>query len=1593
MALTKYSYSSGQDPVTPGAQADDKFIVLIADNPTMVGATILREWNNTGSTYVYDNIATLGEFQVIDLSDHVGTKYIGFYGESTVAHTNGDNYLYLDEVRVRETPTTPILNYSPDNLVFGIHRVNTTTAYQNVTVSNVGSGTLTLTAADVTIIGTDATMFSFVPFAPDFELTVGESGDIQVRYNPTEAGEHTATLRISYAGENYDVALSGTALGENALFESFEDTTFPPVGWAADGGNRSTSYAYDGVASAYRYGSTSGQYVLSTPMLAIENDSRLLFWNRGTSTSGILQVVYSTDRVNWEQLGDNITYASTGTWYARNIDLSTLAGNNYYLGFRTGLASGGHYVDMVIGPNFAALVPDTPTLVSPADEATDVSIRPTFTWTAATTGGMPTSYKIYCDAGPVPNTLIGTSTTTSFTPETALPRSSTLYWTVKAVNDNGESDPAAPRSFTTVPEGVMVIGGGTANNNLPIYPWYNYSYSQTIYLQSDINMANQRIDNIAFYWNGSTGGNNSKDWVVYLAHTDKTAFTGATDWVPYANLTQVFAGALDLPETAGWVNIPLQTPFFYNNTDNLLVCVDENTSGNSGSSAYFYSTAVDDTRALLYYTDGTNPNPATPPDANAQKSAYANIKIQFGTIPTSPVFTYTPDAIDFGQLEYGTASGAMNITVSNTGSGTIALAASDISIIGPDAADFSFGTDNLPANLATGQSVNIPVTVQSTTEGPISATLRMVYNDENYDVALSATVLQEGMVFIGTGTDTNGSTGKPCVYGGYHRNGREQYILTAAELDAAGVQAGYFNTIGFNVMNPNSSADLPNFTIKMAAITESEFTTTSFYDDTTLTQVYTVDFYTPTVGWNQHNLQTPFFWDGTSNLVIQTSYDMLPAWVYHAQTYHTDTTVNRTLHYGSDTTLWQNYATGTRTTKRPNMMLQVIEPIVGAPAAPILLSPEDGTTMLPKAGFNLSWRPDIVTGAMPEYYTVTIATDPNDLFTEYSWETLNTSFNPVIDDDEFGFNFTYGQRYYWTVVAHADQEESDAATPLTFEIETDPAIVALPYAENFDDVTPPAFPRAWTAYKSNATSTIDVRTTQSHTPGNSVYMYARTADETMRLITPPIGVPMNSIKLSFWLRSSGTTNYKMKVGTVNALDETGVFTQVAEIVPTVSGAFVQYQVSFVGYTGTDQYICFEHGVASTYQSFYIDTVLLETLPAVDMKAIGLVGPGSLKVGQESTYNLTVLNFGADAITNYTVNLRDGEDNLLTTTTVTEELAPNATAVVPINWTPTTAGTFSVYAEVVATGDAIESNNASNALNATIFTATTEFLPIGATENLTTVTYAPFDAYWKSFVAETVYLASEIQATGGIIQSLVYYNNFNAEWTFTAQIWMKNTDVANMNTWPTFDGYTLVFSGDLTVPAGINEVVIPITPFTYTGGNLSIRTTKAHQAEWSSNKSWYTTVDTNYPGRTIYLNSDTETDVVYGNPADGDVVNNVPNITFIMDPATLVTTVDAPEAGDAAIIGTNVALTWEAVPYAYSYKVYASEDPYSFSADPTIVYTNGATLPATAAKGFYKVTANTYRGNNRGTSMFDSILQASYTVDENPIEKDKDLLRK
>ena len=102
LAQTRYNNSSAPT----GDRTDDRFVVLIFSDDQW---TILREWNNTGSDYVFNDITnTCQTISDIDLSAYVGkTVKIAFYGESTVSN-NGDNDIHIDNVAINVmVPASP----------------------------------------------------------------------------------------------------------------------------------------------------------------------------------------------------------------------------------------------------------------------------------------------------------------------------------------------------------------------------------------------------------------------------------------------------------------------------------------------------------------------------------------------------------------------------------------------------------------------------------------------------------------------------------------------------------------------------------------------------------------------------------------------------------------------------------------------------------------------------------------------------------------------------------------------------------------------------------------------------------------------------------------------------------------------------------------------------------------------------------------------------------------------------------------------------------------------------------------------------------------------------------------------------------------------------------------------------------------------------------------------------------------------------------------------------------------------------------------------------------------------------------------------
>ncbi|HPT71585.1 MAG TPA: choice-of-anchor J domain-containing protein [Candidatus Cloacimonadota bacterium] len=188
---------------------------------------------------------------------------------------------------------------------------------------------------------------------------------------------------------------------------------------------------------------------------------------------------------------------------------------------------------------------------------------------------------------------------------------------------------------------IQVGTGTTTNTVLPIYSNYGYTYSQQIYTQAQIAHAGD-IQKLRFWWASGVLTNN-KDWVIYMGHTTKTTFSSTTDWVPLASMTQVFNGVVTAPAVPGWMEITLSTPFTYNNTDNLVIAVDENTSGYATSSWGSFTSGSN--TGIYYDSDSTNPDPAAPPTASSRVSNLPRIQLAFPN-STVPLAATTPTPTD-----------------------------------------------------------------------------------------------------------------------------------------------------------------------------------------------------------------------------------------------------------------------------------------------------------------------------------------------------------------------------------------------------------------------------------------------------------------------------------------------------------------------------------------------------------------------------------------------------------------------------------------------------------------------------------------------------------------------------------------------------------------------------------------------------------------------------------------------------------------------------------------------------------------------------------------------------------------------------------
>ena len=191
-------------------------------------------------------------------------------------------------------------------------------------------------------------------------------------------------------------------------------------------------------------------------------------------------------------------------------------------------------------------------------------------------------------------------------------------FTEEGVNDyHCEVHPSMVGTITVnaaaVEDQVQIGDGTNESQHTPFEPYYWYSYTQSIYLSSEIN-ASGNITSLQWYYSGTSALEDNQDLTIYLGETTKSSFSSSQDWEDVANLTQVYNGGITVTAgTPGWVTITFDTPFEYTGEGNLMVAVDENDDQYDNGTDDFHNFDTGSQRSIGFYSDSTNPDPNSPP--------------------------------------------------------------------------------------------------------------------------------------------------------------------------------------------------------------------------------------------------------------------------------------------------------------------------------------------------------------------------------------------------------------------------------------------------------------------------------------------------------------------------------------------------------------------------------------------------------------------------------------------------------------------------------------------------------------------------------------------------------------------------------------------------------------------------------------------------------------------------------------------------------------------------------------------------------------------------------------------------------------------
>ena len=197
---------------------------------------------------------------------------------------------------------------------------------------------------------------------------------------------------------------------------------------------------------------------------------------------------------------------------------------------------------------------------------------------------------------------------------TGLASSSTYSCYVRRVCGDSDSSQLVPFTFRTklcsegYTDSVGDFSATTTSYYVPVNNYYGYTYTQQIVPASEMEGFGN-ISAINFYYSGASPMTSKTACSIYMGHTTLSSFSDADSPIDPDSLRLVYTGSLNCQP--GWNMFELNSPYEYDGERNLVIAIDDN-SGNYNGTAYTFDVCqTPNITTICYYSDGTNPNPAS----------------------------------------------------------------------------------------------------------------------------------------------------------------------------------------------------------------------------------------------------------------------------------------------------------------------------------------------------------------------------------------------------------------------------------------------------------------------------------------------------------------------------------------------------------------------------------------------------------------------------------------------------------------------------------------------------------------------------------------------------------------------------------------------------------------------------------------------------------------------------------------------------------------------------------------------------------------------------------------------------------------------